>query len=94
MVQLKPGDPVIYRKPKSSPIPGPRAKQVYPLEKGEAYHYVVDKFWKVIDVNDDGTVEVMTRTGKKHCLEVDDPNMHKAHLLELFMFKKRFPDLD
>ena len=59
------GDNIIYHKPKRSFCPGPRARQVYPLEHGEDYHYVVDKFWKVHKVNDDGTLDVVTRTGKK-----------------------------
>ena len=44
MVQFRVGDKIIYHKPKSSCRPGLRAKQVYPLEHGEAYHYVVDKY--------------------------------------------------
>lgn len=90
---LQVGDPVIYTKPKSSPRPGPRAKQIYPLEQGEYYHYVVDKFWKVVDVNDDGTVEVITRRGKKHRLEENDPNLQKAHFLKYLLFRKRFPEM-
>ena len=91
-MRLKVGDPVIYRKPKSSTRPGPRARQVYPLEHGESYHYVVDKFWKVIDIDEEG-VEVVTRRGKKHRLEKDDPNLYKAHFLRYLLFRKRFPDI-
>ncbi len=90
-MSLQIGDPVIYRKPKSSSRPGPRARQVYPLEHGEAYHYVVDKFWKVTGINDDGTVEVVTRRGKKHCLQMDDPNLQKAGLFRYLVFRKKFP---
>ncbi|UZJ42804.1 hypothetical protein OO006_13115 [Prosthecochloris sp. SCSIO W1101] len=94
MMSFQIGDPVIYRKPKSSTCPGPRARQVYPLEHGETYHYVVDKFWKVIGVNDDNTVDVVTRTGKTHRLEQGDPNLHKARFLTYLVFRKRFPDLE
>jgi hypothetical protein len=93
MIQFRIGDPIIYHKPKSSFSPGPRAKQVYPLEHGEAYHYVVDKFWKVFKVSDDGTLEVVTRTGKKHRLDASDPNISKAHLLQHLLYRKRFPQL-
>ncbi|MBF0586372.1 hypothetical protein INT08_04355 [Prosthecochloris sp. N3] len=93
-MQLTVGDPVIYRKPKSSPHPGPRAKQVYALEKGESYHYVVDKFWKVLDVKDDGMLELVTRTGKKHRVEPDDPKLVKPNPLHYLLFRKRFPDLE
>ncbi|ASQ89704.1 hypothetical protein CHL67_01115 [Prosthecochloris sp. GSB1] len=91
-MSLQIGDPVIYRKPKSSPRPGPRARQVYALERGESYHYVVDKFWKVSDVNQDGTVDVVTRKGKKHRLQVDDPNLQKAGFLTFLLFRKKFPE--
>ena len=35
--QFRVGDKIVYHKPKSSFCPGPRAKQVYPLEHGEEY---------------------------------------------------------
>jgi hypothetical protein len=92
MVQYRVGDPIVYHKPKSSASPGPRAKDVYPLEHGEYYHYVVDKFWKVTSVNNDGTIEVVTRTGKKHVLPVNDPNIRKAHPLQQLLHRKRFPN--
>jgi hypothetical protein len=94
MIRLRVGDPIVYHKPKSSFSPGPRARQVYPLEHGEAYHYVVDKFWKVNKVNDDGTIEVVTRKGKKHTINANDPNITKAGLLHHFLYGKRFPKLD
>jgi hypothetical protein len=93
MIQFKVGDAIVYRKPKSSFRPGPRARQVYPLEHGEAYHYVVDKFWKVARVNGDGTIEVVTRTGKKHLIEASDPNISKFRLFQHFLYRKRFPKL-
>ena len=90
MRQFRVGDNIVYHKPKSSFHPGPRAKQVYPLEHGEEYHYVVDKFWKVAQVNDDGTLDVVTRTGKKHRLNASDPNITKARMLQQFLYRKRF----
>jgi hypothetical protein len=92
MARFRVGDPIVYHKPKSSASPGPRAKEVYPLAHGEHYHYVVDKFWKVTSINNDGTIEVVTRTGKKHILPVNDPNISKAHPLQMLMFRKRFPN--
>lgn len=92
MAYYRVGDPIVYHKPKSSTSPGPRAKDIYPLANGEHYHYVVDKFWKVTSVNNDGTIEVVTRTGKKHKLPVNDPNISKAHPLQQFLNRKRFPN--
>jgi hypothetical protein len=94
MAQFRVGDKIIYHKPKSSFCPGPRAKQVYPLEHGEAYHYVVDKFWKVEKVNDDGTLDLVTRTGKKNKLQANDPNISKAHLFQHLLYRKRFLELN
>ncbi|MEE9903900.1 MAG: hypothetical protein K4305_00500 [Chlorobium sp.] len=93
MLQFRVGDAIVYHKPKSSFCPGPRAKQVYPLAHGEEYHYVVDKFWKVIRVHSDGKIEVTTRTGKKHLLEASDPNIRKADIFQHFVYRKRFPQL-
>jgi hypothetical protein len=92
MAQFRVGDPVVYHKTKSSTSPGKRARQVYPLAHGESYHYVVDKFWKVTSINNDGTIEVVTRTGKKHTLPVTDPNIRKARALQQLLFRKRFPN--
>ena len=94
MVQFRVGDKIIYHKPKSSCRPGLRAKQVYPLEHGEAYHYVVDKYWKVDKVNEDGTLEVVTRTGKKNTLQASDPNISKAHLFHHLLYRERFLGLN
>ncbi|MDT9546442.1 MAG: hypothetical protein HQ516_04200 [Chlorobium sp.] len=93
MMHFRVGDPIVYHKPKSSLSPGPRARQVYPLERGEEYHYVVDKFWTVTEVNSDGTIDVITRTGKKHRLSTNDRNITRARLLGSLLFRKRFPSL-
>jgi len=53
---------------------------------------VVDKFWKVTAVNGDGTIEVITRTGKTHRLPVNDPNISKAQPLQQLFHRKRFPN--
>ncbi len=90
-MQLKIGDPIIYRKRKSSERPGPRAKQVFPLKNGDKYHYVVDKFWTVTNIREDGSFEVVTRTGKRHKLDQSDPNIHKPRLLEQVIYRSRFP---
>ncbi|NTW69508.1 MAG: hypothetical protein HGB23_06600 [Chlorobiaceae bacterium] len=91
MVRFKVGDSIVYHKPKCSFSPGPRARAIYPLERGEAYHYVVDKFWKVVSVHADGTLDVVTRTGKQHKLNASDPNISKARILQHLLYRKRFP---
>jgi len=90
MKQYKVGDKIIYHKPKSSLRPSQKARQVYPLEHGEAYHYIVDKFWEVAQVHEDGTLEVVTRTGKKNRLLANDPNISKVNPIQHLLYRKRF----
>jgi len=91
VARLQSGDRVVYRKQKSSVSPGPRAKAVFASPKGEAYHYVVDKFWIVQQVFDDGTVEVRTRQGKVHRIDGTDPRLRPAKWWEKLIYAKRFP---
>ncbi len=90
MRQFSVGDKIIYHKPKSSFCPSPRAREVYPLEHGEDYHYIIDKFWEVAQVNNDGTLDVITRTGKKNRLQALDPNITTANPIQHLMYRKRF----
>ena len=71
--QFKPGDFVVYSKQKVSKSPGPRASEVSPAAKGDTYAYVVDKYWIVSAINDDGTLTLRTRRGKEHVIPPDDP---------------------
>lgn len=91
MTRFHNGDWVIYLKEKISTRPGPRACEVFPSERGEDYWYLVPKFWQVVEVPDDGHVVVATRTGKRHTLSADDPNLSKASWLERLRFRDRFP---
>lgn len=88
---LEPGDFLIYRKPKVSPRPGPRARNVHPAENGDDYYYEVDKFWTVSDVLDDGRLVAVTRTGKRLYLTPRDERLRKAGWLERLRFRRRFP---
>ncbi len=88
---IEPGDFLIYRKPKVSPRPGPRARNVRATERGDDYHYEVDKFWTVADVLEDGRLLAVTRTGKRVCLTPEDRNLRKAGWIERFRYRRRFP---
>ena len=85
------GDWVVYRKQKSSVSPGPRAKGVFPSPKGEAYHYVVDKYWVVNRILGDGPLELRTRQGKLHEIAADDFRLRHARWWERFFLADRFP---
>jgi hypothetical protein len=88
---ITPGDPLIYRKPKVSARPGPRARNIQPSENGEEYRYEVDKFWTVADVLNDGRLRAVTRTGKEVYLSAEDERLRKARLIERLRYRRRFP---
>ncbi len=93
MHSLKVGDRVVFAKSKQSVSPGPRARQVSAGMKGDAYSYVVDKYWTVQAVNPDGTVTLVTRRGKHHTLSIDTPGLRPASLWDRLFFGSRFPKL-
>lgn len=94
MRELKPRDWVIYRKQKFSSSPGPRAKAVDAAPRGETYSYVVDKFWIVKSMLEDGRALLVTRTGKEHAVELSDPNLRLAGWWERWRYKSRFEDVE
>ena len=87
------GDPIVYRKQKFSTRPGARAYDISPAENGDNYSYIVDKYWKVADLLDNGTVVAVTRTNKRHYLRPDDLNLHRARMIERVRYRDRFPRL-
>jgi hypothetical protein len=92
--QLRPGDWVVYRKQKHSTSPGPRAKKVAPAHKGESYAYVVEKFWVVKQLVGDNQVLLVTRSGKRHTVSLDNPNLRLARWWERWMYKDRFHETE
>ncbi len=85
------GDPIVYRKQKVSTRPGAHARDIYPAGQGDYYYYLVNKFWTVVDILDDGSIVARTRTDKRHLLMPTDPNLRKANLTERVRFGRRFP---
>lgn len=86
------GDRVVYRKTKRSSDPGPRAEEIIPARRGDDYSYCVDKYWLITELPDDQqTVIVETRGGKKHTLQCHDPNLRHANWWERRFLSKRFP---
>ena len=90
---LKNGDPVIFVVSKNSVDPGPRAKQVHPAPAGETYSYTVEKFWTVAEVRPDGHVVLVTRRGKQHEVDINDPRLRPARWWERWIYRNRFPSL-
>jgi hypothetical protein len=88
---FKPGDFVIYRKPKYSVHPGQNARSVYPSPNGDLYSYYVDKFWTVISVQSKGDIVVSTRRGKQLTVPASDPALRRARWWERLLFRRRFP---
>lgn len=87
------GDWVIYRKSKQSPVPGPRAQQITPNSHGDAYSYVVDKFWVVAEVLEGQLVRLRTRRGKKHVISTRDPNLRAPRFWERWLYRSRFENV-
>jgi hypothetical protein len=91
MSKFKPGDEVIYRVTKRSTHPGPRATEIRPAKHGDSYTYHVEKFWRVKETRDDGSVVLFTRRGKERVMHEDDPNMRRPGLIARLLYAKRFP---
>jgi hypothetical protein len=87
---MKPGDWVVYTKPKFSTTPGPRAKEVAPNRHGEGYTYIVEKFWVIDDVLPDGRLKLKTRRGKENVLRAGDANLRRARWWERWCYRDRF----
>jgi len=87
------GDPVVFVVSKISTDPGPRAHDIRPAPFGETYQYIVDKYWTVRTVAEDGTIELVTRRGKIHYVRPDDPRLRPAGFWERWLHRSRFPDL-
>lgn len=85
------GDRIVYRKTKISPLPGPRAYEITGSDKGENYTYLVDKYWVVADVLDDGRLVAKTRRGKLNYVWPYDPNVRKARLTDALFRRDLFP---
>ncbi len=89
--RVQPGEVVVYRKPKTSVRPGRHAKEVWPAPHGNAYSYVVEKYWRVDAVQPDGRLVLRTRRGKRHTVEADDPNLRRIYWWERLLSWHRFP---
>ena len=85
------GDRVIFARDKQSPSPGPRAQEISALSKGDTYSYIVEKYWVVDEVRDDGMLLLRTRRGKVHEVSTDDPRLRHATFWEKWRYRKRFP---
>ena len=89
--KVRVGDPIVYTKYKASTQPGVRARDSYPSQRGDYYYYLVNKFWTVADILEDGRIVARTRTDKVHYLNPDDPNLRRARLVERLKYGHRFP---
>lgn len=84
------GDWIVFRKTKFSEHPTPRAIEVTPSQQGDGYSYVVEKYWVVVDVLEDGDLVVCTRRGKRHSIKPDEYQVRKANLWDRFFRRERF----
>lgn len=91
---FEPGEPVIFCVSKISTDPGPRAVDIHPAAHGETYSYLVPKFWRVESLNPDGTLTLITRRGKRHVVESEDPRLRSASFWERWLYAHRFPQAE
>ena len=90
LMTLKVGDFIIVQKWKASTHPSLRAKETFPSRNGEMYSYRIDKFWKVVQIVDDKTIEVETRRGKRYRLEKNGFKGRKAGFFDRLFYRDRF----
>ncbi|TWT35107.1 hypothetical protein KOR42_52020 [Thalassoglobus neptunius] len=88
--EFQAGDWVIYHKTKWSSHPGPRARDIKPSPGGDQYAYCIDKFWVVDEVRSDGSIVLITRTGKRHILDSETPTLRRATWFDRLRFRSRF----
>jgi hypothetical protein len=92
--RYKIGDKVVYRLHKHSSKPGKRATNIAPEERGENYHYDVDKYWKVRKKKPGEWMTtrlvLITRTGKKHEIQQGDKCLRKAYFWEKLLYRDKW----
>lgn len=86
-----PGDLVIYTVSKQGLHPGPGARDIQPVPNGEDYTYVVDKYWMVQQLADNGRIIIVTRRGKTREVSAGDPLLRKATWWQRLRYRDRFP---
>jgi hypothetical protein len=91
--KFRAGAPIVYRVIETSTCPGSEARDIHPAERGELYYYLINKYWRVEEVRQDGWIVALTPLMEHHYLRPDDPNLRKANLLERLRYATRFPYL-
>ena len=89
--RFRPGAPIVYRVQETSTCPSPDALDVYPSEHGESYDYLANKYWRVEEVLEDGSIVALTPLREHQRLRRNDPNLRKANLIERYRYAARFP---
>ncbi len=93
MSDYKRGDLLVYKKQKRSRQPGPRARSIAAAVQDGKFMYVVDKFWIVAEICEDGMLDVRTRLGKRHRLNPADPNVRHPSWWQRLLYRSRFREL-
>lgn len=88
---LRPGAPILYRVQETSSCPSLDAVDVYPSEHGESYCYLEQKYWRVEEVLEDGSILALTPLMEHQYVRPNDPNLRRANLIERVRYAARFP---
>ncbi|MGI8889899.1 MAG: hypothetical protein ACR2G0_03835 [Chthoniobacterales bacterium] len=89
--RLHAGEPIVYRVVETSTIPAPEAHDIRPAERGDLYYYLINKYWRVEEVLQDGWIVALTPHQEHQYLRRDDPNLRRANLVERLRYATRFP---
>ena len=76
---------------RTSRAPGTHAFAVSAAPHGDYYSYCVDKFWRVVAVQPDHKLVILTRRGKRLTVADYDPALRPASWWERLFLRHRFP---
>lgn len=86
-------DPVILHETEITSRPDPAAVEVRPSPRGESYECVVDRYWRVARVGDDGTLELLSAEGEVRRVAPDDPRLERPSWIKRLFRQNRFPQM-
>jgi hypothetical protein len=90
MARFAVNDRVIYHQSEYSTRPAPNAHDVSAAERGEMYSYVVDRFWRVVCVNTDGTIDAVGSDGRLYNVPASDDRLERVRWWHRLTYRRFF----
>lgn len=85
------GQRVVFAKDKFGERPGERARDVVGTQKGDSYSYIVEKYWVIDEIQENGKLLLRTRRGKLHLIDQEHPGLRLPTWWEKLFLSGRFP---